>query len=129
MRFRRSLMAAFFAVPFAIACGSDCYDLCDDALDEACVRFDHGDCVHNCTDAEDFFEENDKCEDKYDELIDCAADLDDICDYHSGPDPKDETPDVECEEEAEEYAECFNRYCEDNPKRDWCTEWAPGPQE
>jgi hypothetical protein len=121
MRLKNSFMALLAAVPFAVACGSDCYDLCDDALDEGCERFDHGDCVHGCTDAEDFFEEDDKCEDKFDEIVDCVADLDDVCDYASGPDPADTTPEIECEDEVKEYVECYQGYCEDHPNKDWCT--------
>lgn len=119
MRLKNSFMALLAAIPFAIACGSDCYDLCDDALDEGCERFDHGECIHGCVDAEDFFDEDDKCEEKYDAIVDCASDLDDICDYASGP--EDAEDDIECEDEAEAYAKCFIKYCEDHPKKDWCT--------
>jgi hypothetical protein len=111
-------MALLAAVPFVVACGSDCYDLCDDALDEGCERFDHGECVHGCVDAEDFFEEDDKCEEKYDELVSCIADLDDVCDFASTPESAD---DIECKDEVEDYSKCFVNYCEDHPKKDWCT--------
>jgi hypothetical protein len=122
MRFRNSLMSLIAAIPFAVACGSDCYDLCDEALDEGCVRFDHGDCVHGCVDAEDFFEDDDKCEEKFDEIVDCVSDLDDVCDYASAPDPDDATPEEpECSDEVEAYVKCYQNYCEDHPNKDWCT--------
>lgn len=119
MRFKNSLLAVLFAMPFAIACGSDCYDLCDDMQDEGCNDFDHGSCVHLCTDEEDFVEENDKCEAKFDEWVDCVADLDDVCDSLYDPDKPDR--EEECRDESDDYFDCKNDYCIDHPNKDWCT--------
>jgi hypothetical protein len=112
-------MAVLVALPFAIACGSDCYDLCDDMQDEGCNDFDHGACVHGCVDYDDFVEETDKCEDKYDEVLDCVSDLDDICEALYDPDKPTEEP--ECNDEVTDYAECLTDYCTDHPNKDWCT--------
>jgi hypothetical protein len=117
MRFKNSLMAVLVALPFAIACGSDCYDICEDMQDEGCNDFDHGECVHLCVDQEDFFDETDKCESDYDKVLDCMTDLDDICD--AVPDPKH--PDEEdCKDEVDEYKECVMDYCAEHMNKDWC---------
>ena len=36
MRLRNSFAAVLLALPLTLACGTDCYDLCDDAQDEGC---------------------------------------------------------------------------------------------
>jgi hypothetical protein len=119
MRFPKSLMAILLAVPFAMACSSDCHDVCEDMLDEGCENYDNGSCEHACVDYDDFVEEDDKCESKMDDYIECVYDLDDICDALWDPDKPDQ--EEECRDEAVEYAECLADYCADHPKRDWCT--------
>jgi hypothetical protein len=119
MRFRNSLMAVFFAVPFAVACGSDCHDVCEDMVSEGCNDFDNGQCEHLCVDYDDFVEEDDKCEAKMEDYVDCVMELDDICDALYDPDKP--TVEEECRDEASEYAECLGDYCADHPNKDWCT--------
>lgn len=122
MRLKNSFMALLAAVPFAVACGSDCYDLCEDQQDEGCKNFDHGSCVHGCVDQEDFFEETDECENDYDKVLDCVTDLDDICDaVPEAATPTNPTPDEpECADEVADYTECVLDYCADHPNKDWC---------
>jgi hypothetical protein len=117
MRLRNSLAAILIALPFVVACGTDCYDICDDAQDEGCTDFDHDDCVHGCVAQEDFSEVSDECDSEFEKYVDCVADLDNIC--KAVPDP-DEPDEEECNDERLDYIECVVDYCADHSNRDWC---------
>jgi hypothetical protein len=118
MRFRPTLASILLLLPFAIACGTDCYDICDDAQDEGCSKFDHDECVHGCVSQEDFSDTSDKCDSKFDDLISCVADLSDVCDFASFylSDPAN----MECDKEYEKYTTCVIDYCSTHETKDWC---------
>ena len=123
MRLRNSFAAVLAALPLILACGTDCYDLCDDALDEGCKHFDHDDCVHGCVSQEDMSETSDECDSEHEKLVDCVTELDDICD--AVPDP-DEPGEEKCNDQRSEYMDCMADYCVDHDSRDWCkSEGAP----
>jgi len=117
MRLRNSFAAVLLALPLTLACGTDCYDLCDDAQDEGCSDFDHGECVKGCVDQEDFSDTAEDCDDDFEKFVDCAADQDSVCD--SIPDP-DEPGEEKCNDERTEYLECLIDYCTDHSAKDWC---------
>jgi len=118
MRLRNSFAAVLLALPLTLACGSDCYDLCDDAYEEGCSDFDHGACVKGCVDQEDFSDETDECDDVFEKFIDCVSDEDNICDTLYDPDHPTDEP--KCNDEAIDYAECAADYCADHASKDWC---------
>jgi hypothetical protein len=66
-----------FVGAFTAGCGADCESLCEDA--QGCEGALDADCATSCEKTEEAIEEA-GCEDQFDDYLDCASDLDDICD-------------------------------------------------
>ena len=78
------------------ACGgSPCEDFCAESGDCQNAGFPSGDsCVSDCETAIDEVEKQNGCGEEFEDLLDCAADADDVCNP------------TECTSEALEYATC-----------------------
>jgi len=121
MRLRQTLAVILLALPFAVACGTDCKDICDNAQDDGCKDFDHDECVHTCVSQDDFSNSSDLCDKTFDKLISCVADLDDVCDFASYylSDPTK----LKCDDEYTDYRTCLADYCDKHTSKDWCSEF------
>ena len=94
-----------------------CESICEKIQNEGCTDFDHGACVKDCVDAEDFMEETTQCEADFRAFLSCVESQSSAC--IAIPDP--DAPGSEaCNDEAVEYGECLIDYCADNPAKDWC---------
>jgi hypothetical protein len=91
---------------FTLACGADCESLCEDRKECADASADERarDCDKSC-DAEGAVAERFGCRSQSDDLIDCIANLEELC---------DPPPDACGAEQAALYG-CHRRYCTAHP--------------
>jgi hypothetical protein len=109
LRFLTSAVALSF---LTLACGADCESLCEDRKECADASPDERarDCSRSC-DAEEKKEERFGCRSQTDDLVDCIAGLDELC---------DPPPDA-CAAEQGALYECNRKYCTAHPDDDDCT--------
>jgi hypothetical protein len=118
MDLRRALIAAAIitlAGGSAAGCGQDCEDLCEDqrACSDAPAAGEEGDCAIRCEDARALAQIAD-CDDPYDDYLDCATDVDDVC-----------SPGDACGAEERAYSSCIVAFCSEQPDDPACFA-APG---
>jgi hypothetical protein len=65
---------------FAVGCGADCESMCEDSkeCDGASDELKDRDCAKSCEEGLELAEKA-GCEDQYDDLESCMADVDDLC--------------------------------------------------
>jgi hypothetical protein len=97
---------------FTLACGADCESLCEDRKECTDASPDERarDCDQSC-DAEETVAERFGCRSQVDDLIDCIANLEELC---------DPSPDACGTEQAALY-QCNLRYCSAHPDDADCT--------
>ena len=79
MTLRKLTMVPMLAMAlFAVGCGDDCVDVCEDSNECAGNDMKVDDCEKSCEDARELAEKA-GCEDQFDDLWSCAADQDDVC--------------------------------------------------
>ncbi len=89
-------------------CGADCEDLCEEAKDEGCTGSANKNCEAYCIEQDDLAEDS-ECDDKYDDYLDCADDLDDICDLGN-----------KCKAEGAALYVCESEYCKTHKDTPGC---------
>ena len=101
----RSISPLLLAVVLAclgIGCSRDCEDYCEDEKD--CDTGDKSiDCATNCENTKELNEDA-RCEDQYDDFLNCKSNADDICRVGDT-----------CEAEANRWNDCLVAYCMDDP--------------
>lgn len=113
MDLRRLLLASVIvtlAGGFAAGCGPDCEDLCEDrkACSGAPAADQEADCATGCEDARALAEIAD-CDDPYDDYLDCATDVDEVCSEGDA-----------CSAEERAYSSCVVAFCAAHPDDTAC---------
>lgn len=95
-----------------LACGADCESLCEDRKECADASPDETarDCQKSC-EAEETKEERFGCRPQTDDLIDCIASLEELC---------NPSPDA-CSSEQSAVYQCNRNYCTEHPDDADCT--------
>ena len=91
-------------------CGYSCEDLCEDSAECDGSTTNPDDCDPLC-EVQERINEDFGCEDEFDVFLECAGEVEDVC---------DEDEDA-CSSEAEDYVECMLDYCLDHPNNDDCS--------
>lgn len=107
------LLTSVLALSFVtLACGADCESLCEDRKDCADSSPDERarDCGKSC-DAEEKTAERFGCRPQADDLVDCIANLEELC---------DPAPDA-CGAEQSALFACNRKYCSAHPDDADCT--------
>ena len=100
MTWKNLILVPFLALtPVIVGCGADCEDLCEESNDD-CEGPDSN-CEDSCGDIEELNEKA-GCEDKFDEVMSCLDDADDIC------------AEDQCESETTAWGTCIGTYCAAN---------------
>ena len=106
----------------AFACEPNCESMCDKAQDEGCKNYDHGACVHLCTDVEDMKDDTDRCSEEWDAYFECVMNASDICDIAD-----EQNDSSKCDGDRQDWNECVFDFCENHTSRDYCTGTVPPP--
>lgn len=88
--------------------GNDCVELCEKGKREGCPNTEQIQCETNCL-GEDVRVEETGCRSRYNELLRCTSELDDICSVQTS-----------CDAELDELRECYVDFCTDNPRSSVC---------
>jgi hypothetical protein len=104
-KLRMITSAAAFSL-FILGCGADCESLCEDRKECADASPDERtrDCAKSC-EAEEKVEERFGCTPQSDDLVDCFASLEELC---------DPPPDA-CSVEQSALFQCNRKYCAEHP--------------
>jgi hypothetical protein len=111
MDLQRALVASAImtlAGVLAAGCGVNCEDLCEDQKACSDVPAD-SDCTLYCEDARALAQIA-ECDEAYDDYLDCATDLEDVCSSEH----------EECDDEERTYSSCIVEFCSENPDDPAC---------
>jgi hypothetical protein len=113
MRLHQLALTALLGASLALTgCGYSCADLCEDHAECDDDDTNPDDCDPICEIIERRNEDM-GCDEDFDKYVDCAAELDDVCDI-------DDLEDPACEDEQQDYSECIVDFCTDHPNNDDC---------